>query len=497
MTLRTWRRDPIAFIEQVLHDPETGKPFVLLDAEREFLKHAFTLADDGRLRYPEQIFAAPKKSGKTTLAAITTIAVVLLFGGRYAEAYCVANDLEQAQSRVFEMIRRIVEASPLLRGEAKVTADRITFHATSATITALASDYASAAGGHPTISVFDELWGYTSERSRRLWDEMIPVPTRTISCRLVVSYAGFEGESELLHELHKRGMAQPEVAPSLRAGDGMLMAWHHEPIAPWQSEAWLAEMRRSLRPNQFLRMIENRFVTSEESFVELGWWDACVDPQSKPLVVDRELQIFVGIDASLKRDSTAIVATAWDRKLQRVRLVQHRIFQPTPDDPIDFEAAVEETILALSRRFQICKVWYDPYQMQASAQRLLKDGIKIEEFPQSSPNLTEASQHLYELIKGRNLSVYPDAAIRLAISRAVAVETARGWRISKDKQSHKIDVVVALAMAALCAVKAQGETSFDTTYSWVDGEPDGLTDAERWRQRHFDRVMAHIRASVR
>jgi len=26
---------------------------------------------------------------------------VLLFGGKYAEGYCVANDLEQAQGRVF------------------------------------------------------------------------------------------------------------------------------------------------------------------------------------------------------------------------------------------------------------------------------------------------------------------------------------------------------------------------------------------------------------
>jgi hypothetical protein len=29
--------------------------------------------------------------------------------------------------------------------------------------------------------------------------------------------------------------------------------------------------------------------------------------------------------------------------------------------------------------------------MQASAQRLQREGIKIEEFPQSVPNLTEAS----------------------------------------------------------------------------------------------------------
>ena len=193
--LARWRNSPIAFIEQHLVNPETGQPFVLLDAEKQFIKHAFQLNRNGRLKYPELVYGAIKKSGKTTFAAILVITMVLLFGSRFAEAYCVANDLEQAQSRVFEMIRRIVEASPLLRSEARVTGSRITFEATGATITCLASDYASAAGAHPVISVFDELWGYRSERSRRLWDEMIPVPTRNISCRLTVTYAGFEGES--------------------------------------------------------------------------------------------------------------------------------------------------------------------------------------------------------------------------------------------------------------------------------------------------------------
>ena len=91
--------------------------------------------------------------------------------------------------------------------------------------------------------------------------------------------------------------------------------------------------------------------------------------------------------------------------------------------------------------------------MAATAQRLARQGIPIEEFPQSTPNLTAASQNLFELINGRNLVAYPDPAMRLAISRAVAIESSRGWRITKEKQSHKIDVVVALAMAAYAAVK--------------------------------------------
>jgi Phage Terminase len=457
--LQRWRADPAGFIETVLVNPGpgpgAGKPFVLLEAERAFLKHALSIGPNGRLLHPELIYAAPKKSGKSAFGAILVITVVVLFGDRFAEAYCVANDLEQAQGLVFEACCRIVEASPLLRREAKVSADRITFFATGATIQALASNYASAAGGHPTISVFDELWGYTSERSRRLWDELIPVPTRDISCRLVVSHAGFSGESVLLEELHKRGLAQPEVGLSLHAGDGLLMFWSHEPVAPWQDEAWFAEMRRSLRPHQYLRMVENRFAAAESSFINLADWDACVDDGLHPLIEARDLPVWIGVDASAKHDTTAIAAFTYAD--QRVRLVAHRIFVPKKHDPINFEQAIEATLIDYAQRYAVRKILFDPWQMLSVSQRLQHRGLPIKEFPQTVPNLTEASQNFYELITGRNILMHPNADIRLAVSRAVAVESSRGWRIAKEKASHKIDIVVAMAMAALAAVKSASE----------------------------------------
>jgi phage terminase large subunit-like protein len=348
-----------------------------------------------------------------------------------------------------------------LRREANITQYRIDFPQTGATIQALGSDYAGAAGANPVCSSFDELWAYTSERSRRLYDEMVPSPARKISCRLITTYAGFEDESTLLLELYKRGLQQYQLAPGFYGGDGLLMAWHHAPLAPWQTEAWLAEMRRSLRPAQYLRMIENRFVATESSFIDMSWWDACVHPDARPVQIEPTLHVWVGVDASVKRDSTAIVAVSWDKKYQHVRLVWHRIYQPSAQDPMDFERVIEATLLDLKKRFRVRKVWYDPYQMHATAQRLARAGLKLEEFPQTVPNLTEASQNLFELIKGTNLVAYPDATIRLAVSRAIAAETARGWRIAKDKQAHKIDVVIALAMAALAAIRGQAEPYYN------------------------------------
>ena len=139
------------------------------------------------------------------------------------------------------------------------------------------------------------------------------------------------------------------------------------------------------------------------------------------VVNDPGLPIWVGIDASIKHDSTAIVATTWNQKRQQVRLVTHRVFQPSPEEPLDFEATIERTVLELRRRFFLCEVVFDPYQMQATAQRLTRAGLQVREFPQSPGNLTIISQNLFELIRGQNLLVYPDPDIRLAISRAIAM----------------------------------------------------------------------------
>src|SRR6516165_8253627 len=95
--LEHWQREPLSFIAEVLRNPATGKPFELFGAERQFFEHAWRRRDDGRLCYPEQCFGAIKKSGKTALAAIHVLTTTLVFGGRYPEAYCVANDFEQAQ----------------------------------------------------------------------------------------------------------------------------------------------------------------------------------------------------------------------------------------------------------------------------------------------------------------------------------------------------------------------------------------------------------------
>ena len=471
-SFKRWRSDPLAFIDEVLvyYDELTGARGKLLPSERDFLQWAFKTGDDGRLLFPELIYSCPKKSGKTTLAGIFVITLLVLYGGRYGEAILAANDYEQSRARVFEMIKRIIEASPLLRGASNITQTKITLDG--ATITAVPNDFASAAGANQNIAVFDELWAFSSERARRLFDELVPPPTKQIACRLTVTYAGFSGEGELLEELYERGIKQQQVAPNLYAGDGMLCFWSHGPVAPWQTETWLKDMKRSLRPSQYMRMIENRFVRSESTFIDIELFNQVEDRLLGHRVADKSLICWAGVDASWKHDSTALALFTWDAQNQRVVLCDHHIFIPSSEQPIDFNIAVEQVVLDWHNRFSLQAVWFDPMQMIATAQSLQRQGVSMVEFPQTVPNLTRMAENLHGLIKGRNILFYRDAEIRTAISQSIAEEKGRGWKITKEKQSHRIDIVIAIGMAALAAVTAQ-ENAYDFSMKWVDGV--GLT----------------------
>jgi phage terminase large subunit-like protein len=287
------------------------------------------------------------------------------------------------------------------------------------------------------------------------------------------------------------GKVLPQVGKDLYAGDGLLMFWSHEPVAHWQDERWLADMRRSLRPSAYARMIENQFVSSESQFVDLSAWDQCIIPDMLPLHEDKQLPIWVGVDASVKRDSTALVACAYSKQSKCVRLVAHRVFQPSPNDPIDFEQTVAATVLDWRSRFRLRKVYFDPFQMVAVAQWLAKQGVKIEEFAQTVPNLTAATSNLFDLIQSRSIVLYPDAGMRLAISRAIIHESSRGWRLDKAKQHHKIDLIVALSMAALASVRGQVESSYPADLSWVNG-PNRNDEQEAARAFTEQRLAVHI-----
>jgi hypothetical protein len=475
-----WRKDPAAFIVEALINPQTDKPFELFEAEKVFLQHAFTPTADGDLPYKDIVWSCIKKSGKSTFGALCLLYTVICLGGKYAESYVISNDLAQAQDRIFTSAARIIEASPLIK--ARVTASRITF-SNGSFIEALPADYRGAAGVEPVMVIADEIWAFSTEASQRLYEECCPTPTRKPSVRMVTSYAGFTGESVLLENLINRGMAGRQIAKDLYEQPGIIAFVSHERIAPWQSLQWFEEARRSTRPTAFQRQYLNEFAAAESQFIPIEEWDACTDKSLRPVLSDHGMTIFVGLDCSVRRDTTAIVAATVDTAEQRVRVVAHKCFRPTGGTAIDF-AEVETALKDLEKRFTVASVTYDPFQAEYLAQRLHGAGIRMQALPQTSSNLTQAASTLSELILGRNLVTYASDELREAVRNAAIVESARGMRLAKERPGAKIDLLAALSFAVLTAVREGPLACVDLSklYEYYGGkvqkEPEPATPAQ-------------------
>lgn len=488
-------------------------PLILAQHQRDILGHCLTpVFERGvwRLPYTTIIYSCPKKSGKTTIGA----SVGAWFTDQAVdntESFCLAGDYEHAMGRMFDDLlfdaKLGREDFPNGKLRLKPTKDLLSYPA-GKTIQAIAQEYKTASGSRHALTLWDELWTYISESSRRLWVEMTPVkiPGVPISLRFVSTYAGFEGESELLWDLYTQIVLEGEPVPELEhiqhaSGEStcwrngrMFAYWDSAHRMPWQTEDYyLEQMASGMKPNEYARLHENRWTTASDPFMPISWWDK-VAVLDKSLEYDvknprRQLPIVIGCDASTKHDSTAIVAVQYDYEGDMLYTAFHRIWKPSPTEPMDFEHTLERYILERHNEgFQISAIVYDPTQLHRSMTRLstLLSSNIIQEFPQTLKNMTAASETLYNLFKNQKILVYKDDEFRNHMKYAMAEDKGRGFRIVKPAKAsiHHTDAAIALAMAAFVAYKTHG---YDLTKPIVISMPFG--DASSMQEKTPEQIQ--------
>jgi len=404
-----------------------------------------------------------KKTGKTFLNGIVLAWRWLALPG---EHFAVGNDLDQSAGRQFKQIADMVIRNEYLKRNTRVSSKQLVFEPTGSTVQALSVDAAGNAGANHLTASHTEAWGIIYEGGRRAYEELT-VPPGTFygfpAMRIADSYAGFDGESETWHDLVDRGLKGKKISDEwgIYSNGGLLLFHINGEEAqrrcfrgsPEDAEIYYSEQRMNLRNGTYLRLHENRRAAGSEQFISLEEWDKCIDQDFRPLLPDLSKNLFLAVDASTKHDSSAVVAVYYDRDMGKVCLARHRIWHPSTHQPLDLDATIGDYLRGMRDSYHVVEVRYDPYQMHDLSTRLRSDGLRMVEFPQSVPNLTRMGQNLFELIKNRNILLYPDAEMRRSAGHCVAMQSSRGWRIAKEKTSHKIDVVVALAMAAIGAVE--------------------------------------------
>ena len=459
------------------YDPVTDTeaprgPLKLLPHQRRVLGHCLDPDSKGRLPYTTIIYSCPKKSGKTTIGA----AVGAWFTAEAVDdttTFCLAGDYEHAMGRMFDdLLFDAVHVRPSsLQGKLsqRNKKDLLTFPGNK-TIQALAQEYKSASGSRHALTLWDELWTYVSDTSRRMWIEMTPIsiPGVPISLRFVSTYAGFEGESDLLWGLYDKIVNEGTAVigledichedtgePTCWENGRMFAYWDSAHRMPWQTEEYYAEqMASTMKANEYARLHENRWTFGSEPFMDIKWWDR-VEVLDGDLIHDvkndrRQLPVVIGCDASTKHDSTAVIGVQYDYISDQLSIAFHRIWTPTPEEPMDFEKTLEQYILDRHNEgFNIAAIVYDPTQLHRSMTRLATTISNIKEYTQTLSNMTKCSETLYSVFKNQKLWVYRDAELRDHIKHAQAEDKGKGFRIVKPKKAavHHTDAAIALAMA--------------------------------------------------
>lgn len=474
--------DIVDWAEANYYIKETGQPVKLAPHQAAVLRYIFPKGDS----FPFQtvIWSQPKKSGKTCLSGIPGRWAAETWG-RYQQIFCIGNDLAQAKEKAFEFIKVSIELNPAydrhketLPDKWKVAAESMECLATGSVVKAIAADYAGEAGSNPAISIYTELWGFIHKDALRFWAEMAPSPIVKNSMRFVETYAGYEGESELLYSLYEtvvlKGrqltageLGEPGVfAEATKPDDpipcyvneaaGMFAYWDEGEQArrmPWQQgeagKRYYASEEATQTPNQFTRLHKNQWVSAESAFVPIEWYDACNNPL--PLRPGEKTPLVMALDAAVSGDCFGAVVVSRDplnKEGVAVRTV--RKWTPPPGGKIDYDGP-RQFVKDFCKQHNVVEVCYDPYQLHDFCTRLQKEGVAwCNPFDQGEKRL-KADKGLYDLIMGQKLRHDGSPDLREHIQNSNSKQSTQEdskLRLVKKSENKKIDLAVCLSMAS-------------------------------------------------
>ncbi len=424
--------------------PDTGKPLVLHEEQAAVLR-AMSHKTDGLYDYSLWLYSAPKKSGKTTVAAGVALwqAIQIPDG----QVYIIGNDLKQADNRMMEAIRYAINHNPRFKSRARIV--RNTIYLDNGTkLESIPVDPKGEAGMNPTGLFWTEAWGAMGNKPELLWSEAVLSPTRAgKSFKFVESYAGFEGQSLILERLYRtivEGGKPHSTIPELYIKGESIGYWCTRRYMPWQmaNPAYYRQEEDEKTPQEFARVHGNEWSTSSEAFLPIAWWDACkVVGNMSPY--DRR-GVIVSLDAASKDDCFAVVAVSKTRE-GKPQVRYCKAWYPPKGGQINFEE-IETEVKQLFKDFNVIEVTYDETQMVSMAQRL--GGLAYwRVFPQGKERLI-ADKRLYDMIRDRQIEHSGEPDLRQHILDANRKPDDDKLRIIKaPRVGAKIDAVVALSMA--------------------------------------------------
>lgn len=448
-----------------MKDRWAGKPFVLepFQWEHMILPVYGTLDRAGRRKVKRALFMIPRWNGKSEIAALLHLYHMFAEPTYGGEQYAFATTKQQA-AIIFDTAKRMINADPLLRSATKVYRTVIEVQETGCIFRALPFDADTSQGFHASFATGDEVHVM---RNLDMVDSMVTgMVGREEGLFIAITTAGARpgGTLDRLIELWSDDPAAYIYRQGAKPGDDPSdpAVWRAANPASWLTLPMLEAQYRALPLPTFMRLHLNLTPTTGDNaraFNAKAWQLGADLP-----VIDPEAPCIVGVDAAPRRDKTAVVLD--QRDAAGVHHVKAWGFEADPEAGLlDFDE-LKHLLRALHADYNVTRIVVDPAHLFAIMDELNREGLPVEDFPQTAGRMIPASMNLYDLVQLGRIRHGGDPFLTQHMLNAGVKEIPpSGWRLTKVGASENIDAAVALAMAAHIAEAewALGGPSFAET----------------------------------
>ena len=451
-----------------------GQPFLLEPWQRLAIYRAFELDPaTGHRRYRWVYIEVPKKQGKSETIAAIDLYLLLADDEESPEIACGSNSDEQADL-VFGAARAMCDLSPTLAPLVECYKREIVRRDNPAAKIMRVSAKAKTKDGLNLSGVtIDELHEF-DESGEQLFNVLTNgTAAREQPLILLITTAGYDpatlcgryhdhalkvisGEADdptflaIIYAAKSEDVNIDDDAALLRA-----LKEANPAFGKIVNFDFYRDQRRKGAAN-FKRYFLNIWTGAESQWLPDGAWQEC---EGRAFDLQPDTPTFVGVDASTKRDTTAVLAVQWHGDALRVKArVWERPIEPATGKPVEGWRLpldeVERYLRELHSRYQLRAVAYDPAFVTWMALKLEDDGLPMIEVPQTDARMKPPTQALYELILDRRLVHDGDPTLARHIRNAVAKQVEGGQRLTK-KGGRPNDAAIALVMAVGEAMRPQ------------------------------------------
>jgi phage terminase large subunit-like protein len=324
------------------------------------------------------------------------------------------------------------------------------------------------------LAICDELHAHGR---RELYDALRTSMLKRPGARMVtISTAGAVLDTPL-GELRERAMKLPKVeregALTRAYGDHLGMVEWALPAdaevsdleavkqanpCSWITLDGLREQFASVHELAFARYHANVWTGGEAPWITADVWDGCVGQPDIP----EGAEVVLGVDASIRHDTTAVVVVRCDK--EDVYHALWRTWTPTAGREVSL-SEVERSVPDLARHFTVRACMHDPHYFWHAGQRLEDEGIPMLEWQWQ--RMAAATRTLHEAVAHGRVRHGGDETARRHALAAEVREREYGLTISKRASRDAIDCLVALAMAVEWAASIEPPKKSVYEQRWV------------------------------